>query len=393
MSTAVLLTLSTWFGSAAVSGALDREWDLGSEGVAALTIAVQLGFAASALALGASGLADVVPARWLMAAGALVTGIANAGFAMLATDLASGLPFRVLTGVGVAAVYPIAMKAIAGWFHGQVGTAIGILIGGLTIGAALPHLLRAGWVDAEWRPLLMATTGACLAAAVLCAAAIRQGPYEIAATKLSLRAAAAILFHRPLRLATVGYLGHMWELFAMWTWVPAFLAGTLALTTDEDLALVGLGSFAAISAGALGCVVAGTLADRLGRTVVTVISMSISGACAIVLGFLYGAPTALVLAILVVWGFSVVADSAQFSAAVTELAPAGTAASALTIQTGIGFIATSLSIWVIGLIGPSDGSSWQFAFLVLAVGPIAGVVAMLRLRTMKESLLMAGGRR
>jgi MFS family permease len=395
LSAVVLLAEAPWLGASAVAPALVREWHLSGLDLPLLTIAVQLGFAAGALALALSGAADVVAPHRLLAAGAAITAVANLGFALAADSLASAIPFRVVTGFGIAGVYPVALVVIAGWFREKRGLAVGVMIGALTVGSALAYLIRAfgALAGLDWHGVILVASGSALAGAALGLFAVHEGPLAVRAPRFSIRLAARAFSQRGVRLANFGYLGHMWELYAMWTWVPAFFLAAFTAGGLSDPAIASLAAFSIVAAGGIGCVVAGALADRYGRTLLTMAAMAISGSSALTIGLLFGAPPIVLLAVGLVWGVSVVADSAQFSTAVSELAPPGTAGSALALQTAAGFVLTGVTISMIGLLGPSDGAGWSLAFGLLAIGPALGVVAMWRLRGLPEAVRMAGGRR
>lgn len=392
LSLAELLALSLWFSASAVLPALSREWALGDAGRAGLTIAVQAGFIIGTLAAALSNLPDVVPPRGLMMWGALAGAAVNAVLALWVERLAPALALRFLTGVCLAGTYPPAMKIAATWFREGRGLAIGLLVAALTVGSATPHLIR-GLTDLPWRHTLLAAS-LLAAGGALAVTFVAEGPHRFPPARFDLRMATAVLRERGPRLACLGYFGHMWELYAMWTWLGIFLAASLEVR--------GGGSYAGLNAsgatfvcvgvaGGLGACAGGALADRWGRTTLTMAAMAASGLGAVLIGLAFGGPPLVTLLIAILWGVTVIADSAQFSTAVTELAPAAYVGTALTTQTCLGFALTMVSIWlippVVGLVG------WRWAFAMLAVGPALGVVAMARLRALPEASLMAGGKR
>lgn len=394
LSTGVLLAMSPWLTGAAVAPAIRSEWALSALEVALLAVAVQFGFAFGAISLAATGAPDVLPARWLFLAGAALAAGSNLGFALLARDLPAALPFRFATGAALAAVYPVGMKVIVGWFRAERGLAVGILIGALTIGTALPYLFSAlGTLSGiEWRLLAAATSPVALVGGILVSVGAHDGPFDVPSSRFSPRVALRALREPAVRLANLGYLGHMWELYGMWTWMPLFLAASFA-AAGADPSGAGLAAFAVVGAGGAGCIVAGAFADRVGRSTTTIVAMAISGSSAVAAGLLFGAPPVIVVAVCIVWGITIIADSAQFSSAVSELAPPGTAGSALSLQVALGFALTGITILGIGALTAEDAAAWRLAFALLALGPLVGIVAMWRLRRRPESVRMAGGRR
>ncbi len=390
-----LLAMSPWFSASAVAPLITAQLSLSGLDLPMLTIAVQLGFVVGALLLAVTGAADVLPARALFLAGALGAAIANLGFAYLADSLGGAIAFRFVTGFALAGVYPVGMKIVTGWFRRERGLAIGLLVGALTVGASLPYLFRGlgALSGLDWRAIVASASAAGALGGLLVGGWVGRGPFDVAAPRFSLAVARRAFGEPSVRLANLGYLGHMWELYAMWTWIPLFFAASFAAAGLTDPAIASFAAFLVVAAGGLGCAGAGLLADRIGRTTLTIGAMAVSGSTAVVIGFLFGAPPAVTLMVGVTWGVSVVADSAQFSAAVTELGPPGTAGSALALQTASGFLLTGVTITLVGLLSASDALGWRVAFALLAAGPLVGIVAMWRLRRRPEAVRMANGHR
>jgi MFS family permease len=393
LSLAELGALSLWFSAAAVLPALSREWHLGDGGRAGLTIAVQAGFILGTLGSALANLPDIVSPRLLMLWSAVAGAALNGALALWIESLAPALVLRFATGLCMAGAYPPAMKIVATWFREGRGLAIGILVGALTVGSATPHLIR-GLTDLPWRGTLLAASGLSLAAAALVWLCVTEGPDRFPAARFDLRMAGAVFRGRGPRLACFGYFGHMWELYPMWAWLGVFMAASLEARGGGSY--LGLNAPAATFVamglgGALGAYAGGALADRCGRTALTMAAMVLSGFCAATIGLSFGGPPALTFALAVFWGITVIADSAQFSTAVTELSPPAYVGTALTAQTCVGFALTMVSIWLVPPVVRMVG--WGWAFAMLAPGPALGVLAMARLRSSPESLRMAGGRR
>lgn len=393
LAAAELCAMAPWFSASAVAPALAQLWHLNAAGAAGLTVSVQLGFVVGALLSAMLTLADIWSARRLVVASAVLAGAATIGVA-LATSPSMAIGFRVLTGAALAGVYPPGMKIAAGWFRESRGWAIGILVGALTLGSATPHLVRWLAPPDAWRTVLMVAAASAWAGAALVLLIPSDGPYAAPSAQFSWSAAPTLLRDRPVLLANLGYLGHMWELYAMWTWMAAFVTASqlsrFGPATDHRT-VAALVTFGVIGSGAVGCWLGGRYGDRVGRTTVTSVAMLVSGFCCLVAGVLFGRPLLVLTPFLILWGIAAVADSAQFSTAVSELAPSEYVGTALTLQTCLGFLLTTVTISLLPLLASAIG--WQWSMSVLAIGPVLGVWAMWSLRARPEAVRLAGGRR
>jgi MFS family permease len=386
LALAELLGMSLWFSANAVSEEFQHLWGLSQTQAGWLTAVVQLGFVVGTATAAILNLADIVPSRTYFAASALLGGIANAGL-VIAPSYGVALALRFATGFFLAGVYPPGMKMAATWFKSSRGLAIGTIVGALTVGKAAPYLMKA-WAPGGITPVVLSVSAGAVLAALLVGWGYRDGPHAFSRRPFSWSLVGSVLRNREMRMVTGGYLGHMWELYAYWTWIPAFLAASVALRgADGGLGLssstVNTVAFAAVAVGGLGCLWGGWMADRIGYARLVTRAMAVSGLCALFVGVLFGTSLWIVMPLTLIWGFFVIADSAQFSAMVTEVVPAHAVGTALTIQTSMGFLLTMLTIQLVPAIAEVGG--WRWAFAVLTFGPAFGIwsIARLGLRTVR----------
>lgn len=384
-----VLTLAVWFASTAALPSIAVLEPISETQMALMTSVLQVGFVVGALLSAFLNVADRFDPRNLFAASAAVAAVTTAALLVVSPVGTEALILRALTGVALAGIYPVGMRMVASWATNDLGKLVGLLVGALTIGSALPHLLTIGaaW---DWKLVYAASSIAALSAACL-VKFVKLGPAFKRAQRFDPSTIKAAWLKRPVRLANLGYLGHMWELYAMWAWIGLFFRASLDARGVEQPGLAPAATFLVIAAGALGALIGGRLADRFGRTAVTIYSMAISGACALTVGWLFGGPPLLILIVAMVWGVSIIADSAQFSACVVELSPPGSVGTMLTIQICMGFALTLVTIQSMGFVVNHLG--WGIGFSMLALGPLFGCLAMWLLRRDPASSLLAGGRK
>lgn len=380
---AELLGMSLWFAASAVTPQLRAIWGLTTSEAAWLTTIVQLGFVCGTAVAAVFNLPDLIPAGRLFSGAAFLGAAVNAAI-LAAPGYRSALVLRFLTGFFLAGVYPPAMKMTATWFRSQRGLAIGVIVGALTIGKATPYLVRA-IPHVGLRPVVLTASVGAVIAGLLVLGGYRDGPFPFASRPFSWGHVRDIVRIREWRLATASYLGHMFELYAFWTWIPAFLAASVAASTGGRYRaprVISLLAFATIAIGGFGSVWGGMFADKRGRERLVAISLFVSGSCCLLSGFLFGGPIWALGALAMAWGFFVIADSAQFSTLVTESVPAHAVGTALTVQTSLGFLLTMLPMQIVPVIAQRIG--WRWGFAILALGPIAGIAAIRRLAAIRS---------
>ncbi|MCA1299215.1 MFS transporter [Stappia indica] len=380
LAIAVVAALSLWFVSAAILPEMLREAPVSSLRQALLSSGVQIGFVIGALTSAVLGLPDRIHPSRLFAACAALAALVNASLLVLPIGGSAAIAARMATGALLAGVYPVGMKIAVGWGVRDRGFLVGLLVGAVTLGSAAPYLISfAG--GANWRATVITASLAALAAAGL-ALLVRLGPHHASAARFDPSVIASAWTNRGIRLAYAGYLGHMWELYAVWTWAVAAMTASFALTLEggEALAWARIVTFAAIAAGGCACIGAGWIADRIGKENVAIAALATSGTCAIAAALSFGGAPLLVGAIFLVWGFSIIPDSAQFSALVADHAPPEQAGSLMTLQTALGFTLSFITVQATPMLAEALG--WPVMLALLALGPAFGLVAMVRLRKM-----------
>jgi MFS family permease len=384
LALAELLGMSLWFSGSAVAPILQVRWQLTGEQVGWLTTMVQIGFVAGTATAAVLNLADIVPAQRLFAVAAVLGAAANAYLAF-ATGFGPALGSRFLAGFCLAGVYPPAMKMAATWFRARRGLAVGTVVGALTIGKAGPYLVHA-LPGAGVVPVVLTASASALVAALVVMLGYHEGPYPFPPRPFSWGLVGSVFAQRQWRLATGGYLGHMAELYSFWTWIPVFVAASLTAQTGSAVAATSpeasLLAFGVIAVGGAGCIWGGLTSDRVGRERLVIWAMAASGGCALLIGLTFGRSLWLLVPVALAWGFFVIADSAQFSVLVTESVPAHAVGTALTVQTSLGFLLTTITIQAVPPVVRAVG--WSLAFPMLALGPMVGIWSIRRLGAVRR---------
>lgn len=364
---------SLWFASNAVMGDLQQHWGLSESALGYMTSGVQFGFIVGTLAFAFFTISDRFSPRIVFFTCASLGAFSNLCVYFFAEGLWSLLTFRFATGFFLAGIYPVGMKIAAGWYRFDLGKAIGLLVGALVLGTAFPHLLKSLGQELPWGTVLISISALCAIGGLSMLLFVPDGPYIAKGTKFDPKAFADIFRSRRFRASAFGYFGHMWELYALWAFVPVVLAAYVAANPGIDLN-ISFWAFWVIAAGSIGCAGGGVISVRAGSAKVAFAQLSSSGVCCLVSPIFFFAPAPIFLGFLIFWGVVVVGDSPQFSALNAHNAPKHLVGSALTIVNCIGFSITIFSIEFINYL--STFIKPELLFLPLTIGPVLGLLAM-----------------
>ncbi|MFA9558352.1 nitrate/nitrite transporter [Evansella sp. AB-rgal1] len=379
LSIAMIGTMTTWFSMTAVLPELIELWSLSSTQASFVTIMVQIGFVLGSLIFAFFNLPDRINLSILFFWSAISAGTSTIIAAFVVDSYASALFFRFITGIALSGVYGPGLKLMSTWFRIRRGMALGFVVGALTLGSATPHLFRIFSLG-SWELVLVISGIASIVAGIIVRITISNGPYPLPKATFDAWAIPRALRHKPVRLANYGYFGHMWELYAMWAWFGLFFTSSLELRGVENASTLGsFVTFVVIASGFIGAWFGGIFADKFGRERITVWSLGTSGVIAFSIGFFYEGPVWFLLLLGIIWGISIIADSAQFSALITEHGDQRYIGSLLTFQLAVGFTLTAIVILLIPIFESMVG--WRFVFLLLVPGPLFGFVAMLRMKS------------
>lgn len=375
LAVACFFGMSPWFSTAVITSQLQAEFGWSQGYMIGLALMIQLGFVTGALASSIFNLADYFGPRLLVVVGAFAAAVFNL-IPVFLTTYGGFMLARFATGASLALLYPAGLKVMSTWVREHRGTALGILLGGLTLGTAAPHLLKAAgaMVHFEWEFVVFGTSVLAVIGGLIVWAWGRQGPFPFPKAPFNPKQIASIMCERRLQLIAIGYFGHMWELYAMWFWFPVFIRSRMQEHGVEHFeSLSSLYTAIALGSGAVGCWLGGVWGDKVSRIQAAKISLLISGSCALVIGWA-GLPLWLILVVGLIWGFSLNADSAQFSTLTSESADHRYVGTTLTVQLALGFLLTGVTINLVPTLVPTYG--WGICLASLAFGPVIGLIAM-----------------
>jgi predicted MFS family arabinose efflux permease len=366
---------SIWFAGNAIVGDLQSAMNVGIEDTGIITSAIQLGFISGTLIFALLSISDRYSARKLFFICSVLGSVSNLLIYFIAYDLFSLLVLRFITGFFLTGIYPVGMKIAAGWYKEKLGNAIGLLVGSLVLGTAFPHLIKSFGGSLAWEQVIFIISVFSLAGGILMYLFVPDGPHISSGTKFNPKAILTIFKYKELRSSALGYFGHMWELYTFWAFIPLILIYYMKLNPVE--LNISFWAFLIIASGSVGCIVGGVMSKKAGSAKVAFIQLALSGICCLISPIMFYTSAPIFLTFLIFWGIVVVGDSPQYSAIIALSAPKELIGSGLTLVNSIGFAITIVSLWVVSQIAGIVEIS--FVLIILALGPIAGLISMKQL--------------
>ena len=364
--------ISIWFAGNAIVGDLQSAMNVGIEDTGIITSAIQLGFIAGTLIFALLSISDRYSARKLFFICSVFGSVSNLLIYFIAYDLFSLLVLRFITGFFLTGIYPVGMKIAAGWYKEKLGNAIGLLVGSLALGTAFPHLIKSFGGSLPWEQVIFIISVFSLAGGILMYLFVPDAPLISSGTKFNPKAILTIFKYKQLRSSALGYFGHMWELYTFWAFIPLILIYYMKLNPVE--LNISFWAFLIIGSGSVGSIVGGVISKKMGSARVAFIQLALSGICCLISPLMFYTSTPIFLIFLIFWGVVVIGDSPQYSAIIALSAPSELVGSALTLVNSIGFAITILSLWVLSQF--YEILELQYLLLILALGPIAGLISM-----------------
>jgi predicted MFS family arabinose efflux permease len=366
---------SLWFAGNAIIADLQLDMNVGIDDTGIVTSAVQLGFIFGTLVFALLSISDRYSPRKLFFHCSVLGSVSNLLIYFIAHDLFSLLVLRFITGFFLTGIYPIGMKIAAGWHKEKLGNAIGLLVGALALGTAFPHLIKSFGGALPWEQVIFAISAFSLAGGIAMYLLVEDGPYISSDTKFNPKSIITLFKYKELRSSALGYFGHMWELYTYYALVPLILIYYLKLSPYE--LNISLWSFIIIASGSIGCIVGGMISKKVGSTKIAFIQLGLSGFCCLISPIMFNTAVPIFLTFLIIWGIVVMGDSPQYSAIIALSAPKELVGSGLTLVNSIGFAITILSLWCVYQF--LDMIDISYALMILALGPILGLISMKKL--------------
>jgi MFS family permease len=390
LTVAQFFALTLWFNATAVIPQLIPYYDLSQNDIDLLSMTVTVGFVVGCMISSLFNLPDVIKTKNIFTFSALAGGLSNA-VSSFSTSFSGVVVCRFLTGIFLAGVYPTGMKLAVTWFREGRGYAVGLIIAALTAGSGLPYLFNLTYFP-DWRIIMNVSTVLAVIGGLLVWIFIAEGPYDAGVARFDPGNIGQIVRNKALRLASYGYFGHMWELYAMWVWIPSFLRDSYLHSHpgSDPTSFFSMGTFLVFIGGAIATSFGGKIADAYGRTTFNIIMLALSGVSSLMIGLFFDKPI-IALLIAVFWGMTVIPDSPQYSSMIAELVEPAYVGTALTLQTAVGFLLTIFSIKILPIFVKVVG--WSYGFTILALGPVIGIISMVRLRELPDSEKIAMGKK